>query len=72
MCKNIEGAKYRVIRARTVEEAEAAVAEAKELRDHFVFIEMVVSPRDAAPGERGCLTLVLGVLPAPDSALPAL
>jgi TPP-dependent 2-oxoacid decarboxylase len=52
MCRRITGAKYRVLRATTRDEAAAAIAEAKALRDHFVFIECVVSPKDAAPGAR--------------------
>jgi hypothetical protein len=40
-----------VLRATSLEEAEAAFGEARALTDHFVFLEMVVSPKDAAPCE---------------------
>jgi len=54
MCKNIPGGKYRAVRVATVEEAEAAIQEAKALTDHFVFIEVMVSKHDAAPGGLVC------------------
>eukprot|EP00775_Hariotina_reticulata_P008717 gene8717-8898_t len=47
MC-NKEG-KYKVYKVRTETEAVAAIAEAKELPDHFIFIEVIVDKRDAAP-----------------------
>eukprot|EP00775_Hariotina_reticulata_P008817 gene8817-8996_t len=47
MC-NQEG-KYKVFQVRTEAQAIAAIAEAKALSDHFIFMEVVVDKRDAAP-----------------------
>lgn len=49
MC-NKEG-KYKVFKVRTEAEADAAIAAARDdYPDHFVFMEVVVDKRDAAPG----------------------
>ncbi|WIA38705.1 hypothetical protein OEZ86_002005 [Tetradesmus obliquus] len=48
MCNS--SGKYKVFKVTTEAQACAAIAAAKQLRGHFVFIEVVVDKRDAAPG----------------------
>lgn len=52
MCNGI--GKHKVTRVTTYEEAAAAIREAKELPDHFIVLEAVVSPNDAAASEGVC------------------
>jgi len=60
--------RYKVFKATTFEEAEAAIVEAKALADHFVFLEVVVSRFDAAPAA-GAVRRQFGSLFAPFSSM---
>lgn len=50
MCRHVPGGKFSAARVTTAEEFEAAILDAKDKPDHFIFIEAIVSSTDAAPG----------------------